>query len=327
MAARKVVVIGASAGGVDALSELIGALSAELPAAVCAVLHLPRASPPVLASLVDSVSRLPVVTATDRVPIESGRVYIAPPDNHLLVEREQLRVVRGPEQNRHRPAIDPLFRSAAWAYGPDVIGIVLTGALDDGAAGLWAIKTCGGITVVQDPADALYPEMPTAAMSSVEVDHCLPLKRIPPLITELVQEVRGRPSIPAPPRLRVEVEQVTMERNDMNMDAVGTPSAFTCPACGGALWQMEEDRLLHYRCHTGHAFSPDSLVGAQSEAAEQALFVALRALKEQHAAAERIAESYRGKYPGLETRFRARAQEHATAAEVIQNLLARRPSD
>src|SRR5205823_1932852 len=178
MATHDIVTIGASAGGVQTLGRLLEHLPADLPAAIMMVLHLHPQSPSILDHLLSRCSKLPVRFARDDDAIDHGQVDIAPRDNHLLVEPGRLRVVRGPRENRHRPAVDPLFRSAAWAYGPRVVGVVFTATLDDGASGLWAIRSCGGTTVVQDPDDPLHAEMPTSALTTLNVDHCLSLPAI-----------------------------------------------------------------------------------------------------------------------------------------------------
>ncbi|HLW68563.1 MAG TPA: chemotaxis protein CheB, partial [Gemmataceae bacterium] len=180
-----IVTIGASAGGVQALRNFVNRLPKDLPVAIFVVLHVPPQWPSQLAQILTKSGPLPALAPEDHARIEPGHIYVATPDKHLLVEPDEIRVIRGPRENRHRPGVDPLFRSAAWAYGPRVVGVVLSGTLDDGASGLWAIKSCGGIAVVQDPADAIFPEMPTNAMMNVQVDHCLPVDDIATLIAKL----------------------------------------------------------------------------------------------------------------------------------------------
>jgi two-component system chemotaxis response regulator CheB len=326
MRGHDIFVIGASAGGVDALSRLIGALPADLPASVFIVLHLSPDSPSLLPAILARLTRLTVTAAQDGAEIADRRVYVCPPDRHMLIERGRVRVVHGPKENLHRPAADPLFRSAAWTYGPRVVGVVLTGARDDGAAGLWAIKTCGGVTVVQDPATAAFPEMPSSALASVEIDHCLPLEGIPPLLARLARQP-GAGAQPGPTEeTKLAMELPPMDRDIEDMSVIGPPSAFTCPSCGGALWEMQEDQLLRYRCHTGHKFSPESLVTAQSEQIEQSLYSSLRSLKELAGISERLADRFAGKHPEIAARHRAKAQDLERQAETVLGLLSGEPS-
>ena len=324
MATHDIVTIGASAGGVQTLGRLLEHLPADLPAAIMMVLHLHPQSPSVLDHLLSRSSKLPVRFARDGDAIEHGQVYIAPRDNHLLVEPGRLRVVRGPRENRHRPAVDPLFRSAAWAYGPRVVGVVLTGTLDDGASGLWAIRSCGGATVVQDPADALHAEMPTSALMTLNVDHCLSLPAIADLLVELAhQPLDGSPTPVPPEPLGLEVAVATRETHaDVeDMRKLGKPAGFTCPSCHGALWELNEGELAVFRCHIGHAFGPDSLQAAQTEGVEQALESALRALEEQSATARRLGDRFEQNVPDLAVRYGAQAAGLEEQAAVIRKVL------
>src|SRR5262245_18842131 len=223
VATHDIVVLGASAGGLDALQRLCAALSPELSSSLFIVQHISASSrhiPEILAR----ASTLPLEAPEDRAPFQPGRIYVAPPDRHMLLERNIVRVVRGPKENRHRPAIDPLFRSAAWSYGPRVVGVVLTGTLGDGAAGLWAIRSCGGKSIVQDPADASYAGMPRTALAFVDVDHCVPLSEIAPLILRLSQE---RASDEKPRQVPTAVAAdagVAMNDKDIpDMDLLGQP--------------------------------------------------------------------------------------------------------
>src|ERR1041384_7292509 len=188
MATRDIIVIGASAGGVQALSKLVAAFPPDLPAAVFIVLHIPSHAPSFLPDILARDARIPVAHATDREEIREGKVYVAPPDQHLLIEDRHVKLVHGPKENLHRPSIDALFRSAARWAGPRVIGVVLTGARDDGTVGMRAIKQCGGIAVIQDPEDALYPGMPRSALENAQIDFVLPIAEIPPLLVRLANE-------------------------------------------------------------------------------------------------------------------------------------------
>lgn len=320
MAKRDIIVIGASAGGVETLRELVKTLPVGLPASIFIVLHISSRSPSLLASILNRARKLPVVTASDGDEIEHSKIYVAPSDRHLLVERDRVRVVRGPKENRHRPAIDPLFRSAASSFGSRVIGVVLSGTLDDGSAGLSSIKKCGGIAIVQDPNDALYPEMPLNALRTVEADYCLSLERISPILDQLVHE--PAPESPRPPdHLRTEIGFAMMQNDMKDMDKLGTPSPFTCPACHGTLWEVREEELIRYRCHLGHAYSPESLLDEQSEVIENALDSAVRALREKAATSRRLADRFCQSHPTIATEYVSKADALDEEAEVIRGLL------
>jgi two-component system chemotaxis response regulator CheB len=230
--------------------------------------------------------------ARDGDPIRLGRILVAPPDRHLIVEHGRVRVVHGPRENRHRPAADPLFRSAALAYGPRVVGVVLTGLLSDGSAGLAAIHDRGGVTVVQDPTEAVFADMPRSALKKVPVDHCLRLPAIASLIARLSREP-VRPEVPA---TAGQTERMEKETRLAHLDPevledpkkAGRPSAFTCPECSGVLWQIEEGDILRFRCRVGHAYSLESFASAQGESVERALWTALRVLEERIAFLKRL---------------------------------------
>ena len=202
---------------------------------------------------------------------------------------------------------------------------MLTGYLDDGAAGLWAIRSCGGITVVQDPADAMHPEMPGNALAFTEVDHCLPLDQIGPLLNRLAREpVEPAEDRPRPASMKTELEFATMERDHdiKDMGALGKLSPFTCPACRGTLWELQEDALVRYRCHTGHAFSADSLLAEQTGEIEEGLYSALRAVEEKSTALRRLSVRWRDRYPTMEADYLARADEMDASAHVLRRMLA-----
>jgi two-component system chemotaxis response regulator CheB len=319
MPGRDIIVIGASAGGVEALMELVR-LPPDLPAAVFVVLHLPAGSMSVLPSILNRAGTLPGVHPQEGQAIQPGRIYVAPPDFHLLVKNGTVRLTRGPRENRNRPAADPLFRTAARAYAARVVGVVLSGALDDGTAGLAAIKSAGGVAVVQDPAEALYPGMPSNARDQVAVDYCLPVAEIARLLARLVRE-----PIPGPNRSHALIltKEMTREADMSELDPTelqnperpGTPSVFGCPDCGGVLWELEEGNLMHFRCRVGHAWSPDSLLAQQVESLETALWTALRALEESVALSRQLADqAERRGYSRASVRFREQqrgAEEHA----------------
>ena len=284
MAKKDIVVVGASAGGMDALQKVVAGLPAGLPAAIFVVWHL---SPGVKSMLPDVLRRsgaLPALHPGDGDPIERGRIYVAPPDHHMLLERDYIRVTKGPKENRFRPAVDPLFRSAAYIFGARTIGVVLSGALDDGTAGLWTIKLRGGTTIVQDPADAMHRSMPLNAMENVAIDHKLPAGRIGALLASLVRE-------DAPPDLQLpEAEQRKLEHEvriaeeaealDEHVMRYGKLSPFTCPECHGVLTRLRDGKIIRYRCHTGHAFSAATLLSSITEQVEARLWDSVRAFDE-----------------------------------------------
>ena len=324
MPGHDIIVIGASAGGVEALVTLARSLPRKLPAAVFVVLHIPAESPSLLPGILSRSGPLEAVQAVDGAAIEHRCIYVAPPDHHLLVERRHIRVVRGPKEKRHRPAVDPLFRSAARAYGPRVVGVVLTGALDDGTAGLIAVKRRGGIAIVQDPDEAMYSGMPFSALANVEVDYRLPLSGIGPLLARLAGEWVGEEA-EYPPSKAMEME---MELTEMDPDTIyngeraGKPSGFSCPECGGVLWELEDGDLLRFRCRVGHAFSVESMLEEQSEVLEEALWAALKTLEENTSLSRHLADQARKSGHNLvANRFEEKVREAERHATVIRRLL------
>lgn len=278
-----IVVIGASAGGVSALSTLVQELPADFSAAVYIVLHIPAQTPSRLQEILGRVCKLPVSSARDGEPIRAGRVVVAPADRHLMLDRGHVRVTRGPKECRVRPAIDVLFRSAAAAYGPSVIGVVLTGTLDDGTAGLWAVKDRGGVALVQQPETAEYPSMPESALRHVEVDGAFAIDDIAKELVRRVARGIARHELPAPPPERMRIENlIAREGNGLQAGSLelGEKSKYTCPSCHGALVQIEEGAIVRFRCHTGHAFSIKTLLAEVTDAIDTGLWDTLRAVEE-----------------------------------------------
>lgn len=266
-------------GGVESFRNLAGQLQPSFPGAVFLVLHTSPESPGILPEILGRSGPLPARNAEHEGRFRPGHIYVAPPDQHLLLRDHMTVLSRGPKENRTRPAIDTLFRSAAVEWSTRVVGVLLSGYLDDGVAGLAAIQRCGGVTVVQDPNDTLYPDMPRNALRALSIDHCLPLAGMGKLLDTLVREAAPPPS-PAPDDLRLEVRFSEELMSDVEPQKIGTPSALACPDCGGPLWQVHNDSLPRYRCSVGHAFSADTLLESQGEAVEKALWVALRTLEE-----------------------------------------------
>jgi len=319
-----VVVVGASAGGIEALTNLVRHLPSDLPAAVFVVVHIPPTVTSVLPQILQRAGRLPAAHAADDQPIERGRLYVAPPDHHLLLRHGRVRLSRGPKENGHRPAVDTLFRSAAIAYGPRVIGVVLSGSLDDGAAGLVAIKQRGGVALVQDPDEALFPSMPRAALENVDVDAALPVSDLADRIASCVGEPppEGEPPMDEAMRVESAMAEVDSAAYDDEAEHPGQPSVFGCPDCGGVLWELRDGEVLRFRCRVGHAYSADSLLAEQAEQIEGALWAALRALDEERSLAERLARraEERGT-PTVRERFAERARDAAVRADLIRSVL------
>jgi two-component system chemotaxis response regulator CheB len=319
-----VVAIGASAGGIEPLLTAIGDLPPNLPAAVLVVVHVPKSGPSALPRIISRSASLPARHARDGEPLRRGEILVAPPDHHLTIDRtdagEVARVRHGPAVNRSRPAIDPLFQSVALHAGSRGVGVVLSGSLDDGAAGLAAIAAAGGVSIVQDPTDAVYPSMPEAALDRAVVQYRLPAERIGATI---VHALSMAPTAPPPAlqngrRLDKELSMSELRDEFVGSDELGTDvSVFGCPACGGTLWELREGEGFRFRCRIGHAYSPQTLLESQGATVEDALWMAVRALDEQASLATRLAEQARrhGRTSSA-TRFEGQAgtaEEHARA--------------
>ena len=282
MAARRIVVIGGSSGAIEVMQLIVRGLPADFCAPICVVLHTSPESPGILDSILGRAGHLPSVNAATGARLRDGNIYVAPPDHHLLIEPGLVRLSKGPRENRFRPAVDPLFRSAAQVYGAGVIGVVLTGNLDDGTAGLWTIRQLGGVTIVQDPDDALFPSMPASALRQVAVDHVVPAQEIAALLVRILGTPAGdAPPEPAPTTLEVEVKIAGGQNAvDAGVEHIGEPSRFACPECHGVLLRVADAGPSRFRCHTGHAYSARSLAAAVNEGIEDALWTAVRALEE-----------------------------------------------
>jgi two-component system, chemotaxis family, protein-glutamate methylesterase/glutaminase len=321
-----IIVIGTSAGGVEALTYLVKNLPPDLNAAVIIVLHVSSHSTSVLPKILSRAGNLPVSHAQDGEAIVHGWIYVAPPDYHLLVEQGYLRLTRGAKENRCRPAIDPLFRSAARTYGQRVIAVLLTGMLDDGTAGLMAVKMRGGVVIVQNPDDALFSDMPRNAIDNVDdIDHIAPLSDIPSILVGLVNiPMEIEPENPIPSRIEFETEiaQLNLDAVENESDRPGKPSTFGCPDCGGILWKVEEGNLLRFRCRTGHAYSAETLLATQSDKVEDALWIALRALEEKASLSDRMASRMETRNQTLSAqRFKEEAQSAWQRSAIIREVL------
>lgn len=326
MPARDLVVVGASAGGIEALKRLVEALPADLPAAVCVVLHTHPSSPGLLPAILARSGPLPAEHAEDGEQIAPGRIYVAPPDHHLLVERGQLRLTRGPKENRSRPAVDPLFRSAAYFHGPRTIGVVLSGMLDDGTAGLWTIKDRGGLAVVQELEEAQFPSMPESALRHVAVDYRLPAAEIGAALPRLVAEPVPSRGLPPPPEILGAETRIALEANalDLGILTLGELSPFACPECHGVLVRLQDGGVLRFRCHTGHAFSAGSLLSLMMENIEDSLWNTVRGMEESGLLMRHMARHVVDAGDGeLAAQFESKAQEALRSAEQIKQLALR----
>jgi two-component system chemotaxis response regulator CheB len=324
--ASTLVVVGASAGGVEALTTLAGGLPEDLDAAVCVVLHLFAGAESRLANIIARAGPLPASQAQGGERLESGRIYVAPPDRHLTVRGGHLLVVRGPHENGLRPSIDVLFRSAALAYGRRTVAVVLSGTRDDGVAGASAVGARGGCVFVQDPDDSMFAALPAHTVVRDHPDRVLALADLAPAIAGAVQrlseEVEVRENDDG--EMRIEAGYATLDAGTLERNALpGKPSVYGCPECGGVLWELDDSENLRFRCRVGHAYTADGVVRGQEESIETALWTALRALQERAQLSERLAE--RVGSAGAERsrqRFEAVAAEARDQAETIRRLLA-----
>lgn len=290
-----IVVIGTSSGGGEALEQLAADLKPGLNACVLVVRHMsPAASAAHLAKRMQTRCPLVCSAAKEGAALMAGQIHVAQADHHLLVDESKIWVVRGARENRWRPAIDTLFRSAAVSHRSRTIGVLLTGYLDDGVAGLAAVKKCGGISVVQDPVDCDQPDLPQNALDRVDVDFCVPLSQLGDLLNRLVE---SEPAAPVPIPAEIEVEARISNHMAGGMAALqewGIKSSQTCPDCGGVLWESKPGMPKTFRCHTGHAFASETLDAANLEKIDETLWVALRLFQEREALLQKMASSTSG---------------------------------
>jgi two-component system, chemotaxis family, protein-glutamate methylesterase/glutaminase len=315
-----VVAVGASAGGVEALTEFASGLPADLPYAILVVLHVPANAPSVLAQIIDRSGPLPAVSATDDAPLEAGRIYVAVPDRHLLVDDHRMMLAEGPTESGYRPAINALFRSVALTFGPRAVGVLLSGVLDDGVLGTAAIRSRGGTTVVQRPDEALFPGMPRNAIHAGVVDHQVKAAEVGGLLVTLAGSESEEPSMERDLNMELENRIAMAPRFSTAIDgeALGPPSGYTCPDCNGSLMTLSEK---HFRCHVGHAWTADALLKERDNEVECALWVALRSLQEKVKLSRKLVENVG---PGA---VRQRYSELADEAEHAMWILGKRLSE
>lgn len=328
-ATRDLIVVGASAGGVEALRTLVAGLPPDLPAAVAVVLHLPAGGTSALPSILDRAGPLHAVAARNGMALERGTIYVAPADHHLLVMDGELALSHGPNENGHRPSINPLFRSAAAAAGPRVIGVILSGVLDDGVAGLAAIAGRGGLAAVQDPADALYPSMPSRALQHVQARCVLPAAELGAALGKLAHETVDETMVP-PASLDLKLANA-ISGNPTGAAGMAIPNGtndptFSCPDCQGVLTEVDRE-TGRYCCRVGHSWSAEALLAAQGSALERALWTALRTLDEKVALATRMRDqAKRNSRPLLVERYKRMADEAMAAADVLRGYLTSTPA-
>lgn len=321
---RDVVVVGASAGGVESLRGFVAGLAPDLPAAVLVVLHVPPTNASLLPKILDRAGPLPVAAAGERQMLERGRILVAPPDYHLVVVGRHTTVTRGPRENGSRPAVDVLFRSAARACGPRVIGVILSGALDDGTAGMLSIRQRGGLVLAQSPQEASYPSMPASVIAHVGADRVARVAQLADAVNELTRSEQSVHVPPEPSRLLTnEVEMADMNHDAFtDPDRPGRPSGYSCPDCNGSLFEIDDAGLLRFRCRVGHAWSSLTLMAAQSDGLEAALWMAFRSLEEKVALSRQLADraGERGNTLSRQ-KYLDKAEEASRSAAQIQRLL------
>jgi two-component system chemotaxis response regulator CheB len=314
------VAVGASAGGIEALRNLVAALPADFPASVLVVLHLAPRGTSVLAQILDRAGPLRALQATDGAQPEPGTIYVAPPDCHLLADDGVMRLDHGPRSNGHRPAIDPLFRSVAAVHGSRCAGVILSGVLDDGTAGLMAIKQAGGLTLAQDPADALYDMMPRTAIEVVAPDHVATAHHLAAILAQAATQPPTDP--PHEPPVPSREHLVAVDRGSSDQPQPGDLTGLTCPECNGAIWLDESGGVARFACRTGHEYSSAAFTAAQSDRVESALWTAMRTLEERAALYRRMAARHRAA-GNLRTaeRFALRGESAVQHAFVIRELI------
>jgi two-component system chemotaxis response regulator CheB len=320
---RNIIVIGASAGGFEAIKQLVAALPATLDAAIFIVWHMAPDVTGLLPRVLNRQKGLVASNAIDNEKISFNHVYVAPPDKHLLLDKGVVRVTRGPKENRFRPAVDPLFRSAAEHYGARVIGIILSGALDDGTAGLWTVKSRGGLAIVQEPEEALVSSMPESALAAVDVDYRVPMAEMAPLLVRLTAETVTEDSdIAMEEQRKTDIEtRIAAQKPALQQGVLtlGTLTPYTCPDCHGVLLAITDGDIIRYRCHTGHAHSADSLLATITEQIEDTLWSAVRGVEESILLLNNLGDHYADRnQPKLAAMYFKKAQEAESRAEIVR---------
>jgi len=328
MNTRNIVVVGASAGGVTALKDFVKNLPADYSGSIFIVMHIPAYTESTLPSILTNAGPLEATHAKDGERIKPGRIYVAPHDHHMLLVDDRVIIKRGPKENRFRPSIDALFRSAAYVFGPRVIGIVLSGVLNDGTSGLWTVKQQGGVAIIQDPADAEQPQMPENVLEYVDVDYSIPAADMAPLICGMLKEPALQKSNLSAEKLRLLKTEIVIATKDnafeMGIMEMGELTPFTCPECHGALVRLEEGKIIRFRCHTGHAYTASSLLAEVTEYVEDALWQSMRAMEEMVMLLKNITSHFEKlDNPDAATIFREKAEDASKRARIIHDSIFR----
>jgi two-component system chemotaxis response regulator CheB len=329
---RDIVVIGGSAGSIESLQTIVSSLPPDFSASIFVVVHMSADYPSMLANVLSQAGPVPASNPIDEQSIQRGHIYVARPDHHLLIQDGRVRVERGPRENRHRPAIDPLFRTAAREYGPRVIGVILSGLQDDGSAGLYALKQRGGVAIVQDPRDTLWDEMPRNALAYASPQYVLRTEEIAPNLIELVQsgdsamvKRSSRHKKSNGKNHKNKAESGGLEQPSANIETAyvneseGTPSVFACPECHGVLWEFKENEMARFRCRVGHSYGTESLTTELSAVSEAALWAAVRALEEKAAMQRRVANGSGD--PNISSRLLDQSSADAAHARLIRDMI------
>ncbi len=320
---QRLIVIGASSGGFEAIKTIVKNLPADFETPIFIVWHMSPDIRGIMPQVLNRENKIYTAHAYDKEPIEPHRIYIAPPDYHMLIEDGKVRVTRGPKENRFRPAVDPLFRSAAYACNSRVIGVILSGALDDGTAGLWAVKEYGGIAVVQDPSDAEVASMPESALREVNVDYCVPVAEMADLLVRLSKEPFKKMEAIKDEQTKKEIEIAAeaegIERGELKFTEL-TP--YTCPECHGVLSRLHNDHIIRYRCHTGHAYSTETLMLSISEKIEDNLYSAIRGIDEIVMLMNHLGDHYaEANHPKLAAMYFQKAKEADDRSQLVRKVV------
>jgi two-component system, chemotaxis family, protein-glutamate methylesterase/glutaminase len=319
---RDIIVIGGSAGALEPLLAVVRGLPAKLGASLFVVLHTSPDSAGALPQILQRAGILTAEFAADGDRISAAHIYVAPADRHLLIRSGTLAVISGPRENGFRPAIDPLFRSAAQAYSRRVVGVILSGALDDGTFGLMAIKQAGGMAVVQHPDEALIPSMPLSAIQNVEVDHIVRSGEMAPVLVQATERTKMGEETTRPTKMPASADRDISLASETPDKLDGPPSLFSCPECGGTLWELAEGGSFRFRCHTGHGFTPDSLLSGQNGNVEQALWSAVRLFQERATLHRKLAGQMSGKgLARIGRQYEEQAQEEESRSITLRQLL------